>query len=60
MYQVTITRSDPNPEYEAWEKKESRYYNQPIPSARINVRVMEVELTDEEFQAVKKAALEIM
>lgn len=64
MYKITITKTEPNPHYEEESKKwESMGYgrvNGTMPQPENKVKVLDSTLTDEEFQAVKKACLEVM
>jgi hypothetical protein len=66
-YRLTITRLEANPNFETemtkWERaRDSRFGviadgGYPVPT--MEVRKLEVEITDEEFAAVKKAVLEL-
>jgi hypothetical protein len=65
MYKITITKLVENPNYED-EKKSAKTYatilerEYAISDKMINERILETTLTEEEFQAVKKAVLEVM
>jgi hypothetical protein len=67
MYRLHITRFEPNPNYaeelKAW--NDTRRYGPPFdgasgPMPDRELRSLEVVLTDEEFEAVKRAVLEVM
>jgi hypothetical protein len=67
MYKVTITQSRPNLEYEKqlqdYREWERGRYNanqaQPsFPTANIQERILECELTDEEYAKVKRVVIE--
>jgi hypothetical protein len=73
MYKIKITKLVENPNYEEEAKKlddrrKNRFYNQydePIPNDEygnkfLTDRVLEVDLTDEEFQKVKQGVLEVV
>jgi len=60
MYLIKIDKRTPNPEYKP-PKGIRGMYNQPYDVHEfIYEKSLEVELTDEEFQAIKKATLEVM
>lgn len=65
-YKITVIKYDTNPDYEAemakWKesKKEWMYRNEPIsdePSIKRAERSLEVFLTEDEYNEVKKAVL---
>lgn len=62
-YKLQIFKDRPNPNYqkqlEKWENQ--NYYNRDIqiPEEFFQEKILECELTDEEYKAVKKACLEV-
>lgn len=65
MYKIYITHMEPNPNYgeemKEYQKPSYGYNeNRPIPQAYFERKALEVELTDNEFQLFKRAAVEIM
>lgn len=63
-YKVTITKTRPNENFAAelkeYSNRSSWQNGAPMPVADIVEKSLEVTLTDEEFAAIKKAALEAM
>lgn len=63
MYKLLITKTVENKNYEEQMieyKEKSKYTNfmsERIPEREIIERTLEIELTDEEYKAIKKAAL---
>jgi len=65
-YTLTVTRSDPNPDYDAAQARNaadqrargygSVYYNVP---ATVETQVVLIALTEEQFNAVRRAVLEV-
>lgn len=62
-YKLEITRIEPNPLYDKEKAKEARMYNynrdMVLEHSEVENQVLTVELTEEEYKAFKKAALEI-
>lgn len=61
-YYITIEKREPNPEYA---KYVDRYGNrgsnyEPIPPTLLPIKHLEVSLTQDEFEAIKKAVIEVM
>lgn len=63
MYKITITKLVENPEYDKKEDEKSNW-NRPFDerktSKMIEVKALETELEDDEFQTVKQAVLNII
>ncbi len=65
-YKLTITRTKPNDQFEAqlkeYRDKMDRPYQQQLayPERDIVEKTLETTLTEAEFAAIKKAALEVM
>lgn len=58
MYKLTVTKQEENPKYDP--KYKPMYgYNEEIPQKYIEKTHLEVTLTDEEYEAIKKAVLSI-
>ena len=74
MYQIKIIKFDKRSEEEIREINESRRYNQDFPIREVNerypdhidrnkykpVKVLDAELTEDEFKSIKKSVIEIM
>lgn len=75
MYRILITKLEPNPEIEAWleKTKEAREYRKrypdsiwnrnevaPVPNEMLEHKQLETVINDEQFEAVRKACLEVM
>jgi hypothetical protein len=59
-YVLTVRRVDPNPSYNPKEvEKYERWPNAVLPTTTIDTRVLEVVLTDVEWEAIKHAVLEV-
>ena len=55
-YEITILKREPNPEF----NPKDRYYEQERNQQFLTQKTLHTILTDKEFQAVKKACLEVM
>ena len=75
MYRILITKLEPNPEIEAWleKTKEAREFRKKYrdsewnrteieraPDEMIEHRQLETVISQEQFEAVRKACLEVM
>lgn len=66
LYKISIVRLEPNPEFEAqleaYREKERylTYQTNGYPAAEREVKKLETVLTEDEFNAVRKACLERM
>jgi hypothetical protein len=63
MYRLTVEKFSENPNFELEKKRyqgEQQFYNSTGPSEYFLSKALTVELTDAEFQLVKKAVVEIM
>lgn len=58
MYTLTVTKTRPMTEEE--KNRNGGYGRQFVPDSEVTVNALSVTLTDAEFAAVKKAALEAM
>lgn len=65
-YQMVVTRSEPNPDYDAqleeWKRRDNYYATAMSvagPSRTFERQVLSVTLTEDEFVAVKRAAIEV-
>ena len=59
MYRLTVTKQEENPEYDPKRRGATYGYSEPIPSKYINTTYLEVVLTDDEYEAVKKAVVAV-
>lgn len=66
-YRLSITKIIPNPNYDAEEEREKQERmnrwtgnNEIFAPATYEDKALTVEITDEEFKAIKKAVLEVM
>ena len=68
-YKLNITKLEPNPEYEQQLKdyrENERYRGQwnqqdkPFPAAQLTVQVLDVEVTEAAFQAIRRACIEVI
>ena len=61
MIKLQITKYEDNPDYEEELKQHQAPYGRNIecPEKQIEVRKLDIEITDEEFKVIKKAVLEI-
>ena len=70
MYRIIIEKCEKNPEYEAelakWEERNGNPYRRndypqmPEPSSKITERVLSTFLTDEEFDKIRKACIQVV
>lgn len=64
MYNITIHKYEDNPDYDPEKVKQRNQWGMDrdpmISEKSIMTKSLEVDLTDEEFAAVKKAVLEVM
>jgi NTP pyrophosphatase (non-canonical NTP hydrolase) len=62
-YRITIERYDPNPAYNAEEEerrmRRGNWDNAPSQQAFLQCTVLNMEVTAEQFDAIRKAALEV-
>ena len=58
-YHLTITKLVPNPDYNAEEARRCVNFGYSQPST-IPERVLDVEVSEDEFKAIKKATLEVI
>lgn len=59
-YKLKIIKEGPNPGYDPKKARQYNDFNNPGPCPTIAEKILEVEVTEEEFKAIKKACLEVM
>jgi hypothetical protein len=59
MYKLTVTKQEENPEYNPKGRGSAYDHNGPMPSKYISNTHLEVTLTDDEYEAIKKAVLSV-